>query len=57
MEDRDVPWTYSQRLAERLESEDVTVTLFKKGGHRLAEPDEIERMTHAVAELSSLARL
>ena len=57
MADQDVPWSYSQRLADRLESEDVTVTLFKKGGHRLAEPDEIERMTQAVAELSSIARL
>lgn len=53
MQDRDVPYSFSQRLAEKLESEDVTVTLFKKGGHRLAEPDEIDRINARVAELSS----
>ncbi len=57
MADSDVPWTFSQRLADRLESEDVTVTLFKKGGHRLAEPDEIAQINAAVTELSSIARL
>lgn len=57
MADSDVPWTFSQRLADRLESADVTVTLFKKGGHRLAEPDEIAQINAAVAELSSIARL
>jgi pimeloyl-ACP methyl ester carboxylesterase len=57
MADHDVPWTFSQRLAERLESDDVTVTLFKKGGHRLAEPDEIAQINAAVTELSSIAPL
>ena len=51
MQDRDVPWSYSQRLAEKLESEDVTLTLVKKAGHRQAEPDEIELILAAVGEL------
>ena len=52
MQDRDVPWTYSQRLAEKLESEDVTLTLVKKADHRQAEPDEIGLILAAVEELS-----
>ncbi|MGQ0676227.1 MAG: alpha/beta hydrolase [Rhodospirillales bacterium] len=55
MQDRDVPWIYSQRLAERLESENVTVTLFKSGGHRLAEPEELARLNYLIGELSALA--
>ena len=34
--DADVPWETAIRLAERLESSDVTVTLIKSGDHRLS---------------------
>ena len=42
--DPDVPWQVSVKLAERLESEDVEVTLVKGGGHRLSEPEDLERL-------------
>jgi pimeloyl-ACP methyl ester carboxylesterase len=41
VEDPDVPWDTSLRLARALASRDVTVTLVKGGGHRLAEPGEL----------------
>ena len=45
MQDQDVPFEYSIRLAERLQSTDVDVTLVKDGDHRLSEPRDIQRMT------------
>ena len=36
--DPDVPWRTALRLAERLESEDVTIELIKAGDHRLSTP-------------------
>jgi pimeloyl-ACP methyl ester carboxylesterase len=44
MADPDVPWQTSIRLAERLESGDVEVTLVKSGGHRLSEPEDLDRL-------------
>ena len=44
MADPDVPWQTSIRLAERLESTDVEVTLVKSGGHRLSEPEDLDRL-------------
>ena len=37
-QDADVPWQTAIRLAERLVSTDVEVTLIKDGGHRLSRP-------------------
>ena len=51
MQDQDVPWQTSVRLAERLESEDVTVTLVKEGDHRMSDPQALARLTGAVARL------
>ena len=45
--DPDVPWQTSLRLAEALQSEDVTVELIKSGDHRLSKPHELERITAA----------
>ena len=45
MQDQDVPFEYSIRLAERLQSTDVDVTLVKDGDHRLSAPRDIQRMT------------
>jgi pimeloyl-ACP methyl ester carboxylesterase len=44
MADPDVPWQTSLRLAGQLESTDVEVTLVKSGGHRLSEPEDLERL-------------
>ncbi len=51
MQDPDVPWRTALRLADRLESEDVTVTLVKTGDHRLSEPADIGRLYAAVDDL------
>jgi pimeloyl-ACP methyl ester carboxylesterase len=51
MNDPDVPWETSLRLAERLESNDVRVTLVKDGDHRLARAQDIELICRAVGEL------
>ncbi|MDX1423950.1 MAG: alpha/beta hydrolase [Kiloniellales bacterium] len=55
MEDADVPWQTALRLAERIESRDVEVTLVKDGDHRLSEPHDLARLCDCVAGL--IARL
>ncbi len=52
MADPDVPWQTSVRLAERLTSEDVTITLIKDGDHRLSREEDLGRMFAAIADLS-----
>jgi pimeloyl-ACP methyl ester carboxylesterase len=49
MADPDVPWRTAIRLAERIESADVTVTLVKDGDHRLSRPEDLARLKAAVA--------
>jgi len=51
LEDSDVPWATALRLAERLASTDVRVTLLKGAGHRLSEPPELDLLAATVAEL------
>jgi pimeloyl-ACP methyl ester carboxylesterase len=51
MADPDVPWRTSLRLAERLESDDVEVSLVKGGGHRLSEPEDLARLGAALSRL------
>jgi len=51
MADPDVPWELAIRLAERLESDDVEVTLIKGGGHRLSEPEDLDRLGTTLARL------
>ena len=55
--DPDVPWQTALRLAERLESEDVTVELIKGGDHRLSTARDIGRITAAVQRLARDVRL
>ncbi|MDH3473823.1 MAG: alpha/beta hydrolase [Rhodospirillales bacterium] len=55
MADPDVPWQTSLRLTERLRSGDVEITLVKGGGHRLSEPEDLERLTATLKRL--IARL
>jgi pimeloyl-ACP methyl ester carboxylesterase len=52
MADPDVPCSTSTRLAERLTSADVTVTLIKDGDHRLSRDRDLRRIFAAVEELS-----
>jgi pimeloyl-ACP methyl ester carboxylesterase len=49
--DPDVPWQTATRLADRLESKDVSVTLIKDGAHRLSEPSDIACILRTVGEL------
>ncbi len=49
--DPDVPWKLSLELMDRLASSDVEVTLVKGAGHRLSEPEDLERLTRTVAAL------
>lgn len=50
--DPDVPYTLSLDLMDRLDSRDVEVTLVKGGGHRLSEPEDLDRLTRIVGALS-----
>ena len=49
--DPDVPWELALRIATRITSADVHVTLVKDGDHRLSRPQDIARMLAAVAEI------
>jgi len=51
MEDHDVPWQTALRIAERIASTDVEITLVKGGRHRLSDPPDLERLVAAVAAL------
>lgn len=51
LDDPDVPWQTSLRIAERLTSSDAEVILVKGGGHRLSEPRDLERMCGIVGRL------
>ncbi len=55
MNDADVPWETVLRIAERLVSDDVEVTLVKGGDHRLSEPDDLARLCRTVTELLDAA--
>ncbi|MGH6913718.1 MAG: alpha/beta hydrolase [Geminicoccales bacterium] len=50
--DPDVPWQTALRLAERLESEEVTVELIKGGDHRLSSARDLARIAAAVLRLA-----
>lgn len=49
--DPDVPWETALRLAERLESQDVRVTLIKDGDHRLSRPADLALLCRTVLAL------
>jgi pimeloyl-ACP methyl ester carboxylesterase len=52
VQDEDVPWEHAVELVARLAHDDVVLTLVKDGDHRLSRPEDIERLTAAVAEFS-----
>ncbi len=49
--DLDVPWQTTLRLAERLKSDDVQVTLVKDGDHRLSRPSDLALLRQALGNL------
>ena len=51
LEDPDVPWDLSLKLAAALDSEDVETLLVKGGDHRLSEPRDIARLKRVVGGL------
>ncbi|MGH6920996.1 MAG: alpha/beta hydrolase [Geminicoccaceae bacterium] len=55
--DPDVPWHTALRLAEQLQSEDVTIELIKAGDHRLSTEADLARITAALARLARDVRL
>jgi len=50
VQDPDVPWQHAVELSARFAQDDVVLTLVKDGDHRLSRPEDIERLTAAVAE-------
>lgn len=52
--DVDVPWETSIALAEKLMSDDVTVTLIKDGDHRLNRPADLALMMNALERMLEL---
>jgi pimeloyl-ACP methyl ester carboxylesterase len=53
MRDASVPWQTSLRLAERLRSRDVTVTVIKDGDHRLSTETDLARLARTLDVLVS----
>lgn len=51
LEDPDVPWQTSLRLAQALLSPDVQVTLIKGGDHRLSTPRDLAIIDNALESL------
>ena len=55
MRDESVPWQLSLRLAERLASRDVAVTLLKDGDHRLSTPADLALLARTLDALLAAA--
>ncbi len=51
LDDASVPWQTSLRLADHLNSRDVTLTLVKNGDHRLSTAPDLARLAMALDEL------
>jgi len=51
MADESVPWRQSLKLAEKLQSRNVTLTLVKDGDHRLSRDKDLARLAQALDEL------
>jgi pimeloyl-ACP methyl ester carboxylesterase len=52
MKDPDVPWSHAMTLVAHLVSDPVALTLIKDGDHRLSTPEDIARLTGAVAAMA-----
>ena len=55
MNDRDVPWQVSTKLADVLNSTDVRITLIKDGEHRLSRDSDMEIVRGIVGDLTGYA--
>jgi len=55
MQDPDVPWQWSLKLAEKLQSRDVQVTLVKEGDHRLSTESDLALLARTIEELLARA--
>ena len=53
--DADVPWLITLRLADRLRSDDIQVTLVKDGDHRLSRPQDIALLLRVIGDLAAPA--
>ncbi len=51
MLDEDVPWRTALAIQEKIVSDDVDVVLVKDGGHRLSEPQDLDRLCRVVDTL------
>ncbi len=49
--DRDVPWEFSLKLAERIASSDVQVVLVKDGEHRMSRPQDLDLLRATILSL------
>lgn len=49
--DPDVPWELALRIAEKVESDDVQITLVKDGDHRLSRPSDLALLYRTVGAL------
>ena len=56
MADESVPWQQSLKLAERLASSDVTLTLIKDGDHRLSRDEDLARLAATLDVLTDAQR-
>ncbi len=50
-QDRDVDWKKSMDLMERLDTDDVVLSIVKDGDHRLSRPQDLNRICMALGEL------
>lgn len=50
-QDEDIHWTKSMELLERLETEDVVLSIVKDGDHRLSRPQDLDRICKLLTDL------
>jgi hypothetical protein len=53
MQDSEVPWQTAIRLADQMQSDDVTVILDKTATHRFSEPRQLAQLDRVLDELVS----
>jgi pimeloyl-ACP methyl ester carboxylesterase len=51
MLDRDIPYTLSTRLAQKITSQNVVIKLIKDGDHRLSRPSDLRIISNSLAEV------
>lgn len=52
MQDKDVPFERTIKLAQMIKSDDIRVQFLKSGGHRLSEPHELQILKSILQEIS-----